>query len=218
MRIDFKDFNGAAALLTGKWAKEWSEIEGSILNVPMHFKASDQAGKIGSAIFNPVATNKWLEDDLQRQGWANKVSIPDQYKCFGKDVDFGKGGVLVEVQFSNYPFLLNNLLRSQIFHRKAVALTGQPPEVVVIITKTGKFPASNSTLYYEQGLEQLTVLESNQMFDVPIRLVGLFANTGPSVDGVWNSYHARRYSRTVANTNTVKFNIVDGTPYKITKL
>lgn len=36
------------------------------------------------------------------------------------------------------------------------------------------FPASNSTLYYEQAVNQLTALIKYQVFDVPIRLIGLF--------------------------------------------
>ncbi|MDZ8031252.1 hypothetical protein [Nostoc sp. DedSLP04] len=59
------------------------------------------------------------------------------------------------------------------------------------------FPASNSTLYYEQAVNQLTALAKNQVFDVPIRLVGLFEQQNTIVPIIWTEYLSKRYSRTV---------------------
>ncbi len=71
------------------------------------------------------------------------------------------------------------------------------------------FPASNSTLYYEQAVSQITELSRNKVFDVPIRLVGLFANHG-AANAVYTEYSAARYSRTVGNQAVIPINIQPG--------
>ena len=101
------------------------------------------------------------------------------------------------MQFSNYPFLLNNTIRSELFFKSQIPLVGHPAKLAVIITKVHMFPASNSTLYYEQAVHQLTSLAKYKVFDVPIRLVGLFVERTGINPGVWTGYSATRYSRTV---------------------
>jgi hypothetical protein len=63
------------------------------------------------------------------------------------------------------------------------------------------FPASNSTLYYEQAVKQLSALANNKKFDVPIRLVGLFEATGTEITVRFSVYGAR-YSRAVGERQT----------------
>ena len=90
------------------------------------------------------------------------------YQSLGTDVDFGSAGAIVEVQFSHYALLLNNTVRSQLFFNTNTSLTGQPVRVVIIVTKSQMFPAANSSLYYEQAVNQLTVLSAS-LFNVPLR-------------------------------------------------
>lgn len=82
-----------------------------------------------------------------------------------------------------------------------------PFEVVVIVTKGKMFPASNSTLYYEQARSQLNELAKHRVFDAPIRLVGLFEEPGSIVEATWTSYEASRYSRTVTDTRRLQVQI-----------
>ena len=103
----------------------------------------------------------------------------------GTDIDFGKAGVIVESQFSNYPFLLNNTLRSELFFKAGTTFAGYATQLLILITKALMFPASNSTLYYEQAVRQLTALTDNHVFDVPIRLVGLFEQQNAIVSVIW---------------------------------
>ncbi len=116
---------------------------------------------------------------------------------------------MVEVQFSNYPFLLNNTLRSELFFRSGTVFHEIPTRLVVVISKAGMFPSSNSTLYYEQALNQLTALSQHHVFTVPMRLVGLFAESG-TVEAIWTDYSAARYSRTVIARNQRRFTIEIG--------
>ena len=69
-----------------------------VAQTPLHVKASDQKGKQGSLIFDPVGTNEYLKTELVRLGWLSKVPIPEALQALGIDVDFGKSGHLIEVQ------------------------------------------------------------------------------------------------------------------------
>ena len=145
-----------------------------------------------------------------RGGWEANIPIPSEYNFLGTDIDFGKAGVIVESQFSNYPFLLNNTLRSELFFKAGTIFASQPTQLVVLITKARMFPASNSTLYYEQAVKQLTALAEYQVFDVPIRLVGLFEAENTTVPVIWTVYSSTRYSRTVQTRETRQCQIISG--------
>ena len=72
----------------------------------------------------------------------------------------------------------------------------------VVLTKGHMFPASNSTLYFEQARDQLNALATHRVFDSPIRLVGLFAPRTGTIPVTWTEYTASRYSRTVRTSVT----------------
>ncbi len=210
MKIQITDFNNADNIISEDSNHEWQEIEDILLEMPLHLKASDQAGLQGNPIFDPVGTNSYIKEKLVSQGWDANIPIPEKYSFMGTDVDFGKNKIIVEVQFSNYPFLLNNTLRSELFFQGHIQLTGDNIETVIIITKDHMFPASNSTLYYEQGKNQLTALAKHNVFDVPIRLVGIFEEYKGNVDAIWTTYDNPRYSRTVVKKQERKCNIQPG--------
>ena len=211
MQLRFVDFNNAGGVIAGAYANEWQELEQVLTAMPLHLKASDQAGMQGKAIFDPVGTNQHIADGLTapQRGWLGGIPIPDAFSFLGTDVDFGKNGVVVEVQFSNYPFLLNNTVRSELFFRAQTVFHALPTRLIVIVTKAGMFPSSNSTLYYEQALNQLTALAQHGVFTVPIRLVGLFESVG-DVTATWTDYSAARYSRTVGARSQRQFTITNG--------
>ncbi|MBF0675114.1 hypothetical protein [Pseudomonas sp.] len=209
MQVKYQDFNGAGNAIAGVYQQQWVELERVLTAMPLHLKASDQAGKQGAPIFDPVGTNQHIADGLVPLGWQEKIAIPAAFKFLGTDVDFGKNGVVVEVQFSNYPFLLNNTQRSDLFYRAQTVFHGAPTGLVIIVTKAGMFPSSNSTLYYEQALNQLTALAQHAAFTVPIRLVGLFEPVG-GVQATWTDYSAARYSRTVGTRGLRPFIITNG--------
>jgi len=209
MLIEWTDFNGADERVAQKYQTEWRELQAVLEAMPLHLKASDQANIQGRAIFDPVGTNQHIADGLVPMGWQQKIAIPEAFKFLGTDVDFGKNGVIVEVQFSNYPFLLNNTQRSDLFYRAQTVFHGAPTDLVIIVTKAGMFPSSNSTLYYEQALNQLTALAQHAAFTVPIRLVGLFESVG-RVQATWTGYSAARYSRIVDSRDLRPFVITNG--------
>jgi hypothetical protein len=209
MHIRYQDFNGAGQVVANGYQQEWMELENVLTSMPLHLKASDQAGILGRAIFDPVGTNQHIADGLIPLGWGQKILIPQSFKFLGTDVDFGKNGIVVEVQFSNYPFLLNNTIRSELFYRSQTVFHKWPTALIVIVVKGGMFPSSNSTLYYEQALNQLNALAQHGVFTVPIRLVGLFENVGP-VWANWTGYSMARYSRTIGTRELRQFEITQG--------
>lgn len=210
MLIRFEDYNGAEGQFIANYPVLWEELSQVLEAMPLHLKASDQAGIQGKLILDPVGTNEFIKSKLSSKGWRANIPIPKQFDFLGTDIDFGKSGVLVEAQFSNYPFLLNNTLRSELFYKAEIPLGGEPTEVVVIITKAHMFPASNSTLYFEQAHNQLIELFRYNVFDVPIRLVGLFERLGEKVDSVFTEYENPRYSRTVVERKEVPCTIHRG--------
>jgi Restriction endonuclease BglII. len=117
MLINYSDYNRSEELFTLKnnSVNIWEELYFCLKNMPLYLKQSDQKGKQGEAIFDPVGTNEHIKRKLEStEGWQPNFPIPDRYRHLGTDIDFIKKGILVEVQFSNYPFLTNNLLRSEI--------------------------------------------------------------------------------------------------------
>ena len=189
MDFVYQDFNVATAYFAGAGAQEWSDIDGILRQLPIFFQASQQAGIGGSPIFDPKATNAFLATASTALGWR-MIPVPAGLTEFGMDWDGGKGASLAEWQFSNYPFLWNNVIRSEAVYKGSVTLQG-----LIIVTKSGLFPASNSTLYYEQALAQIQAVTSFGAFGIPIRLVGLTVLPGTAtVNATWSSYSGR-YSR-----------------------
>jgi len=210
MIIEPQDFNSADKVITAKYLTEWEEIKEVLEQMPLHLKESDQAGIQGRPIFDPVGTNGHIKQGLQAKHWKANIPVPKEYDFMGTDIDFGKNGFIGEAQFSNYPFLLNNILRAELFFKGGVVLADQKTACLFIITKAHMFPASNSTLYYEQAKYQLEALSKNKVFDAPIRLVGLKENVAERIRVIWTTYSEPRYSRTVTTRAEMTCDITRG--------
>lgn len=208
MQLLTTDYNGADVLCAGRFKAEWTEVEKVLTAMPTHLKASDQAGKQGELIFDPKGTNEFITGNLLAAGWS-KARVPPAWAFFGVDVDSSKRGVIVEAQFSNYPFLINNVFRTELFVKHSVCLGPDPTQLLVVVTKARIFPASNSTLYYEQGKAQLDALVAAQLLSIPIRLVGLTVPYGNS-PATFTDYKAARYSRTVGTRLTINCDVKKG--------
>lgn len=209
MMIEWTDFNLADEFLENVFPEEWSEVYSTLDSMPIHLKASDQKGIQGSPIFDAIGTNNFVKSSLLIKSWVTNCPIPRDFSFLGKDIDFFKSGVLIEVQFSNYPFLLNNLLRSELFYKSRSDLGGEYPKTLIVITKARMFPSSNSTLYYEQAVSQINALTQHDVFDIPIRVVGLFAPLDQEFQTIWTTYHNMR-SRTIASQITRNARVLRG--------
>lgn len=211
MELEIRDYNGSDTVIATTHAGQWADVESVLTAMPLHLKASDQKGKQGNPIFDPKGTNRYIRKELvDRLKWRGAIPIPGEFDFLGTDIDYGKDGMIMEVQFSNYPFLLNNMLRAEFFFQSKTLLTGKPTGVSVIVTKGGMFPSSNSTLYYEQAVKQLDALHKFNMFNVPIRLIGLVLERVAVVNATWTEYDDPRYSRTVVSETTRRCSIGSG--------
>lgn len=208
MDVQFTDYNGAEQVVSTSFRGQWESLHEVLRQMPLHLKGSDQAGIQGNAIFDPVGTNEYISTTLIARQWQAKIALPPELRLWGTDIDFGKEGAIAEVQFSNYPFLLNNVVRSELFFRSRTLFAGAPAGVVFIVTKSGMFPASQSTLYYEQARGQLSALSIHNIFSVPIRLLGLFSPLGEG-EAVWSTYGGR-YSRDSQHRQTRRFVLQQG--------
>ena len=217
MRLKSANFNDVGTLLSGEFSAEWTEIETAIRGLPLCMKLSQQEGKEEELVFDPIATNRLITDALVGLGWA-KVRIPKKQACYGKGIDFGKRSVLVEVQLSNYPFLTNNVVRADVLRRSKTSLAGGVPDAIVIITKVGKLPSQNSSLYFEQACDQMKLAEDVRLFEIPIRIVGLSEDAATRVHGKRTEYGGRT-SRKVKKQQDVEFEVQAGkkalSPYVI---
>lgn len=211
MQIRTTDFNNAGGIITANCATEWAELRSVLLNMPLHLKPSGQSGRGGNPVFDPVGTNLTIQTQMLNlnTGWQAPIPIPAQYSSLGTDVDLGKNGMIVEAQFAHYALLLNNTSRAELFVNAGVQLTGQPIRVTVIITKSQMFPSANSSLYYEQAVNQLTALTTHNVWRIPIRLVGLETPRTGFLQATWTLYSGRT-SRTVASQTTANFRITGG--------
>lgn len=195
MQYDLTDFIGADAYFAGPGAPEWVDLHAVLSALQPQLQPSDQSGKRGNPIFDPKAMNARLTATAFSAGWKT-IPVPPALQEFGKSWDCGKNETLVEWQFSNYPFLWNNIIRTQGVYATQTVLPGlKPIKALVIVTKSGSFPASNSTLYYEQARAQISAAMSFNAFTVPIRLVGLLVpSNAQKLTADWNTYSGR-YSR-----------------------
>lgn len=208
MEIQITDYNSANVIISKKFTTEWNEIENILKSMPLQLKGSDQKGKKGQAIFSPVATNNTLKVGLSQFLWCTKIPIPSEYSSLGTDVDFGKKNIVLEAQFSNYPFVINNIIRTEAFYKNKVELLKNfPVELLIIITKAHMFPSSNSSLYYEQAKNQFDIIKKIGVFAMPVRLVGLFSPINAKVKARWTKFSAKRYSRKMSSEKEISVNI-----------
>lgn len=200
MKIEKKDYNNFPMNTDPSLV---AEIENCLTELPLFVKFSDQKGKKGNLVFSPVATNSYLEGKLHPQGWS-KIPVPKDYNALGIDIDFGKKNLLVEAQFSNYPFFANNTLRATILFNAQQPL---PPmgkaNSAIIITKCKLFESANSTLYYEQAIKQMDLFQQYSPINLPLRIIGLTADRGVDQNASLVTFESERYSRSVSKKEDI---------------
>jgi hypothetical protein len=182
------------------------EVYDVLKKIKIYLTRSDQNGKKSQYIFDPKGTNKEIKQELVNIDWIPNYKIPNNHSSLGKDVDFYKNGVIIEVQFSNYPFLLNNVVRSELFFKNSNILN-KKIECLVIITKVKAFPSSNSTLYFEQASNQLDLLSKNNLFSIPIILIGLDCEINRKQKVILTEYKETRHSKEIISEKLLELEI-----------
>ncbi len=73
MDLLITDFGGFEEIGTGD---VWIDLEEVLGELPLYLKHSDQAGRVGSYIFDPVGTNETIKSELRKRGWGTNIPIP----------------------------------------------------------------------------------------------------------------------------------------------
>jgi len=184
--VDFEvvDFNGAERYYHGSGAREWTDLNEIVTEMPLYLQGSLQAGRIGSAVFDPKATNLHLKAKLRQE-----VGGPSQSQETSRRLV--TTGTAARVKR-----LLSGSSRT-IVHKTRLKLPEMSPiKGLIIVTKSGLFPAAQSSLYFEQAEAQLASATALGIFTIPIRLVGLTIKSQvDEYEAVWTEY-ADRTSRT----------------------
>jgi len=187
------------------------DVEAVLNAMPLQVKLSGQEGRTERLVFDPKATNAYMKAALGGLGWTNDNPIPPELSAFGKHVDHGKAGVLVEAQFSNYPFLPNNVMRAEVFYTLRTNLPGMGRvECAIIVTKCKLFDAAQSTLHFEQAVKQLQVLHALGHVSVPMRVIGLCVRRGERVRATRSSYAQASWDRVAVNREEITVVVGDG--------
>ncbi|WP_017305696.1 BglII/BstYI family type II restriction endonuclease [Spirulina subsalsa] len=200
MLIEYTDFNNQNEDLSRKFASEWMEVEQTLCSMPLYVKGSNQQGIKGNMVFDPIATNAYIKNSLQSKGWIANAAIPEHINPLGKDVDFTKNTVLLEIQFSHYAFLLNNIIRSEVFFKSRSALNSHSVALMVLVTKFDILPSANSSLHYTQAVEQLLVIETANIFSLPTRIVGLNVDIENEIQAIFTQYQSPQSRRIESQT------------------
>ncbi|MCC7494022.1 MAG: hypothetical protein IT204_16815 [Fimbriimonadaceae bacterium] len=199
MLCEYRDFNEIAGAPFGV---AWPQLAHLIAATPLFVKASQQAGQQGRLRFDPVATNRHLVAGLSGLGWQDRVQLPALVGPFGTAVDFALGGIVLEVQFSNYPFFANNVIRAAALWRARGTVADHPVAGLLVLAARGDLPSANSSLYYEQANRQLALLVDQGIVTVPVRLVGLGWAVGETT-AILSTYADAR-SRTLHRSEQVR--------------
>lgn len=73
MDLLITDFGGFEEIGKGD---VWTDLEEALGELPLYLKHSEQAGKVGSYIFDPVATNETIKKRVEKEGLGNQHPYP----------------------------------------------------------------------------------------------------------------------------------------------
>jgi len=196
MRYIICSVNDGEDLLRTKFPSEHRDICTVLSTIVCPMKESQQSGKQGVWIFDPIGMNAILREQLTMRGWKAKVPLAERRKA-GNDVDFYKNGVVIEAQFGNFAYLQSDVARLEALHTGVVQLRGSPPvELGVLITVQKNMPRANSVSDFEIATTRAVIIART----IPLVVFGLDApKAGEEI--ILNRYQGQR-SRTLISSET----------------
>lgn len=170
MRFEVADFNDGWAVLAKKHPAEWAELQAVLSETQYHVQLCNQKGRTEERIFSPSMANSALKDALLTRGWEAGVRIENSSYESGKDVDFFKNGVVLEVQFAHYGLLQADISRMEQLHTDVLRLAGgRKVSCGVEIVVTNGMPRSQSVAHMEQAQTRAAPIART----IPVALVGI---------------------------------------------
>lgn len=175
MRYVTEEVNNALAYLQASRNAELNEILSVLDNALYQMQLCGQQGRESELIFSPSVSNTVLEDALVSLGWEAGVPLANPGYDTGKDVDFYKNGVVVEVQFAHYALCMSDISRMERLYSGGLQLQPSPsgstrPVVAgVEIVVVQQMPTSQSVAH----LDLLRTRGAPVAQSLPLLMVGI---------------------------------------------
>ena len=155
MRYITEEVNNAIGFLKANRSAEMAEIESVLANTLYHVQFCGQKGRTSDLIFSPSQSNTAIENAFIAAGWEAGVSLTNPGYDTGRNIDFYKNGVAIEVQFSHYGLCMTDISRMERLFTRNLHLhpspegTLRPVVAGVEIVIDRSMPASQSVTHMD---------------------------------------------------------------------
>ncbi len=175
MRFLSEDCNDGLAVLQQNHPAELAEIQAAISGMEYHVQLCGEAGRTSELIFSPSLNNDGLKSAFRAFNWECGVALENPTPETGRDVDYYKNGVVVEVQFAHYALCITDVSRMQRLFTQQVRLkpypNGTPRDVLVGVEIV--VDASMPTSQGVARLGQLRTRAAPLATSLPLWMVGV---------------------------------------------
>lgn len=155
MKFKVDASNKGAQVLNDKFESELEDIRTALERTDYHVKKCNQKDRENETIFDPIGTNAAIKNELVNLGWDAGVGFVDPGYSSGKDIDFWKNGVGVEVQFSHYTSLDSDMNRLERLYEDVLELKGnREVKAGVVVVVSQDMPTSQSVAHFQQAVER----------------------------------------------------------------
>lgn len=175
MNFTLHDRNGAFTLLHADYASELAELELAIRQAEYQMQMCGEKGRTNEMIFSPSLSNDSIKQGLISLGWEHNVRLLNPTPESGRDVDYYKRGIAVEVQFAHYGLCVTDISRLERLFTGDLALRPgtdgrtRPVEVGVSVVVEKAMPTSQGV----SNLDQLTTRAATLAASIPLLMVGI---------------------------------------------
>jgi len=204
MRFERTSFNDGDVVFESNFPNILGEVESVISGSEYQVKHCNQQGREDELIFDPVGTNKVLQERYVDNGWETNVNVETEAYEGGRDIDLYKGDIAGEIQFSHYTSLDSDMNRLQRLYEDRLQLEGnRDVQGGVVIVVAQDMPTSQSVSHFQQAI---TRAAPESLFSIPTLVYGIELPTnGETV--IYNNYPKPR-SRTIKSSREIDFSVV----------
>ena len=176
---------GGAEILQVRYPEILRDIDEVIAGIggDLRTKKSKERTKAGKMLYSPVLLNRLFREGLNQRGFTEKrapfaVELPNypvKIRNAFKQIDFARGGVLVEVQFGKYAFMFYDMAKFQYFFNDEKAEVG----VEIVPCRNLQREMSSGVSYGEQLVGD--ILRLRRHFPaVPVKIMLVDVDDAPA--------------------------------------
>lgn len=198
-----ESFNNGLDIFESNHPKHLEEVEEVLSETDYHVKHCNQDEREHELIFDPVGTNKFLQEGYESQGWQTGVNLKAPGYSSGRDIDLFKQPVAGEIQFSHYTSLDSDMNRLQRLYEDRLSLENdEDVEAGVVIVVIPDMPTSQSVSHFQQAIGRAA---PESLVSIPTLIFGITVpNTGEEVT---YNYYPKPRARTILQQETVDFRV-----------